>query len=372
MKRGIYLNYSNNNRLNPGVYRKCLSQYQSFISAGYDMQEYFFDVPESTISKITRRLPFTNNMPRWDYSLDYNNADFIYFRRPYAMSASFLRYMRWIKRNNPKIVSIMEVPTYPYDKELTQEWFNIPLLLKDRMARRKLNGLIDRITGIGEEKEIFGIPVIRIRNGYDFSDVPVQRDVNLEEINLACVAWFSFWHGYDRLINGLARYYEEGGKRKIYIHFVGGGSSLDEYKALVSIKKLESHVIFHGAKEKQEIQDILNKCDVGVVSLGMYRAGYYGVGASLKSREYLASGLPLITGSKTDVAEVAEMIPYILEFSNDDSIIDLDRIIRFRDELYSGGKKAVDFVGERIRQIAEVNFSMDAAMKSVFDFLEEK
>ncbi len=370
--RGIYFTYSDTDDGNSGVGRKIKAQYESFLDHGYDMKIYTLYKPVDPFNKLARRLPFSNNTPVWDRSITCKGSDFIYFRRPQAMTGSFIRYFRKVKQNNHNLKVIMEIPTYPYDKEISKEWYNIPLLIKDKIARKKLNGLVDRIACIGEEKRIYHIPTIRIKNGFDFKGIPVSREVDPSCIHLACVAWFSFWHGYDRLLNGLKHYYEKGGKRKVFIHFIGDGPELENYQKLSKENGLNESTVFHGPMKKEGIQEILNHCDMGVGALGMYRQKYFGIGASLKMREYMASGLPLMTGVRSDVGEIAEMKKYVLEYPNNGSMIDIKRMVSYLDHLYQEVEGDLSILGNEIRNQAELHFSMDAAMKNVFHYLDRE
>ena len=68
---------------------------------------------ESVAEKLIRRLPFTAAWRKWRYNGEFNDADFLYIRQVYH-DASFVRWLRDLRRQNPKIKIIYEVPTYPY------------------------------------------------------------------------------------------------------------------------------------------------------------------------------------------------------------------------------------------------------------------
>ena len=67
----------------------------------------------STAEKIVRRLPLTAAWRKWKYNGEFNDADFLYIRQVYH-DASFVRWLRALRRQNPKIKIVYEVPTYPY------------------------------------------------------------------------------------------------------------------------------------------------------------------------------------------------------------------------------------------------------------------
>lgn len=71
-------------------------------------------------------------------------------------------------------------------------------------------------------------------------------------------------HGYERCIQGLARYYQRTPDRRIEIHFVGEGEEKVYYQSLVSQLHLEDYVFFYGSQAGKELDLIYNKADVGL------------------------------------------------------------------------------------------------------------
>ena len=88
--------------------------------------------------------------------------------------------------------------------------------------------------------------------------------------------------------------------------------------------------------------------------------------SELKSREYLARGIPFITGIKLDISDVIDQEVFI-EFPNDESILDIERIVDFYDSVYKRGRKEVIV---HLRRIAEQWISIEATMKPVCDYFK--
>lgn len=147
---------------------------------------------------------------------------------------------------------------------------------------------------------------------------------------------------------------------------VGDGSELPNYKRLVRERKLEEHFVFHGFMDGRELDDIYNECDIALASLGAYKNNIF-LMANLKTREYLAKGIPIVTGCVLDV-DKEQNSPYILNLPNDSSPLDIKTIINFYDEVYRDSK---DRVIRDIRAFAERRFGMDQAMKNVIDYIKE-
>lgn len=369
MKKGIFIVYDDLE--NPtGVNKKILSQISAFKEKGFEIVPYKMEAKVIPGYKIFYRLPFTNLSPEWNIDTKLLTCDFIYLRRPLFMNMYFLRFLKYIKKMSPYVKILMEIPTYPYDKEITKNKRNWPIFIKDVFARKKIRRYIDAIPLLTGEKRVFGIDTIRIKNGFDFNNSRVRRfDIDKETIDIAIVAQFDIWHGYDRIIDGLHQYYLNKGNREIILHFVGDGPELNSYKKMSSLYRLDNHIKFYGMQNKEFIEELYDKCDIGASTFGAYRINL-NYTCTLKSREYLAAGLPLVCGGKMDIIEYPELQEYILEFPNDDSFISIESIIGFYDNMYKGKtEEEINDVINHIRDVAVKNLDMKQAMKNVFDYL---
>lgn len=369
MRRGLFIIYNDLHSAG-GVNKKIKNQIDAMNNDGLEVDTLLMKTTIVSGYKLLYRMPFSNLAPHWIYDEKIKEYDFIYLRRPLFMNYYYLRFLKQVKNNNPNTKIVMEIPTYPYDKEIVKKRINYLLLIKDIIARKRIKKYIDRITVVGNEEEIFGIKTLKIRNGYDFQRTrmrELRRDRN--SLNLVAVAVFDYWHGYDRLIKGLKEYYEKGGDRKITVFLVGDGPERINYEKIVYDLRLEKHVQFTGMLEKQEIMNIYDNCDFGVCSLGAYRKGLF-YSCELKSREYLAVGLPIITGVPLDVMDNGKINKYILEFPNDNSIIDYNKIIDFYEELYIRKDSAVSMIQE-IRECAESELNMRKALSDLTEYIRE-
>ena len=89
----------------------------------------------------------------------------------------------------------------------------------------------------------------------------------------------------------------------------------------------------------------------------------------LKIREYLAKGLPIVSGCHEDAFE-DEKFNYYLEFPNDDSVIDIKKIVDFYDFIYS--KKTYEDrvkITYTIHEYAKRQVNYDVVFKNVIDYL---
>ncbi len=365
-KKGYFITYGlSSTEANSGVALKIRNQIEAFNQAGLHCEEITFPYRTGKWANIAQRLPFTNVDAVWEYRKEFDTADFLYMRHPLMVTGAVRRVLKEVKKRNPKVKIVMELPTYPYDKEYETRKFPVALLMRDRYNRERMQGVVDRIANIEPADSIFGLPVLKISNGINVDTVPKREPVSedLSTIHLCAVAVFSFWHGYERLIEGLSRYYENGGTRNIVCHFVGNGPELPGYQGLIAEKKLEKHVVFHGYLEGKALDEIYNLCTLTVGSLGCYKKDIF-FSSELKSRDAVARGIPSVIGCKTDIFS-PDQFAYYLEFPNNDSALDFFEIVRFHDTVYRDGQKKVI---DAIRVYAKKTVNTDIAMKEVIDY----
>lgn len=355
-----------------GVTRKICSQIDTFNQNGLFTTPYVVKIRSDVKGyKILYRLPFSNLSPRWKISKSLGDADYIYMRRPFFCNIWFLRFLKAVKQMNPAIKIIYEIPSYPYDIEIIRDKRNLPLYIKDIIARRQLYKYVDRIATLSNVDVVYGVKTLHFNNGYDFSEIFPKKYTKHDSINIAAVALFDTWHGYDRLILGLSNYYKNGGKAKFNIHFAGDGPELENYKNLAAKMKVPHLCFFYGMQNIDQLNILYDKCDIGASCFGLFRKKV-STSSELKSREYLGKGLPIICACKLDAMDIPELKDYFLRFQNNDSMVDFFRIERFYKKLYSEKKESeVQNMIDCIRKAAQNNYAMFATMKEIIEYIKE-
>ena len=337
MAKGIFLVYDEINMKSPdGIEQKIISQVEMFRGIGIDMQ-----------IKVLHK----NKKTRWNYEPEYVKADFIYFRRGTTVDARFVSFFKRIKREGNPII-FMEIPTYPYEGEGGQSFRSKIKHAIDHYYRRKLYQCIDRIvvTGADVGPTLWNIPTVCIVNGIDLSKTLIRKyQPHGDTVIITCVAKFSPWHGYERIIKGLAEYYKASQERKVYLLMVGEGVERSYYENMVNEYHLNDYVSFVGKKTGTELEEIYNRTDIGVCSLGRYKSNIDVIG-DLKSREFMAKGIPVICGCKIDVLE-GKNFRYAMFFPNNDSIINIWSVLRFYDDLKV--KENEEEISSKIRLISK-------------------
>ena len=172
--------------------------------------------------------------------------DACYIRYDFS-DASFIKMLRCFRPLCKKI--ILELPTYPYELENSIGILNKIEMQLDFYYRNRLHKYIDFIVTFYEGyKELFGIPVEVIPNGFDFSTMNlVHSELPENAIHIIAVSSMREWHGYERIIRGLQNYYTMDDKENFVLHLVGNGRECGKYKELVERYNLQDHVIMEGA-----------------------------------------------------------------------------------------------------------------------------
>ena len=353
-------------RRNSGVIKKVLSQYDA-LKQYYNMRFDIFrkDLKNDFIHKILIRTPFYPVHCHWEITKDYSNIDFLYIRME-TIDGFFLRYLKKIHAQNKHIVIVAEIPTYPYDKEF-RTIRNLHILVKNRYSRKKLHKYIDRIVTFSLDDTIFGIKTIKIINGIDTGSVPVVSQTgDNSAIRLIAVANMAFWHGLDRLILGMADYYQNKGDRNITLDIVGYGEEYDNLNSLIKENNLQNRIKMHGFQNGSDLDAVFHNADIAVSSLGIHRIGLYLISA-LKTREYLARGLPIIASSYIDV--LPENYKYCLYIPQDDSHVNINEIISFYNTLYSQNER--ENIIHEIRNFAETYCDTKKTFQPVLDYIAQ-
>lgn len=366
--KGIYLSFFPiNYDKATGVEKKIVAQVNSFNKVGLDCVLITSKERGGIWGAILRRLPFIDAFYKWDEEV-YENLDYIYVRKPSWFTFKIIKLFKNIKRINPQIKIVMEFPTYPYDKEFSRKLKDIPFLIKEKVYCKHLVGIVDRIATYSDDDYIFGVQTIRIVNGIDLDSVKPRQPLALvdDAINICAVAKVSKWHGYDRFIKGLAKYYNSGGERNIVLHIVGDGDEVNDLKKIVLDNDIAENVLFYGFKSGEELDGIYNISDLALEVLGAHRKDIY-ISSSLKSREYLAKGLPIITESVIDILHQTDF-PYLLKIPSDESSVEIRNVVNFFDRVYCEEITRASVV-KKIRNYATKTCDINATMLPVFNYL---
>lgn len=264
-----------------------------------------------------------------------NNLEMVYARSYMNASPGVITFFKKLKKNG--ILNVIEIPTFPYDQELSMLPFEHKMrLLIDKIFRRRLAKQTNAIVTFSDEKNIFGQSTINISNGIDFDTLPLHKTVDYsKELHIIAVAEVHPWHGYDRLIEGLGIYYQKYRESKfpVYFHIVGdvwdsemyGTKYAPGFATIIKKYSIEKYVLFHGKLFGEELNQIFDICSFAIGSLARHRSGITSI-KTLKNREYACRGIPFIYSEQDSDFDGQ---PYVLKAPSDESPIDISCITKF-------------------------------------------
>lgn len=370
--KGIYI-YERQNVISIGVERKIDRQCDEFRRNGIECEKFPVFPKGGSFYKVAKRIPLATDNIDWQIDQILKlDIQFIYIRKTF-ISVRFISVLKKIRRKKTDIKVILEIPTYPYDCELiSQGLINVPILFRESMARHYLAGLVDLLAVVGEtERRLWNIETVEMYNGIDVNNTNVRDPKNDDDvIRVVCAANFSDYHGVDRFIDGMKQYYLASGKRKIELYLAGSGTEKYESQVANSEVEIADKIFFLGKLNPKQMDCLYDECDIGIVTLGYSRIGLK-LNTTIKSKEYLAVGLPFITDTPIDVFH-GEDKTYCLQVEYGDCPLKMQDILDFYDKMY--GKGSLDKKREvalRMHEDALKCADIHTTMRPVIKYLQE-
>lgn len=364
MKKGYYIHFEA--RATAGVSKKIDMQITE-LSKYFTIDEINIRSRKVSIIKRLRRLLPGGAVDRTydDAIREMSNPDFVYIRRTTA-DKNYLKFLAEIKRRWRTCKIIVEIFTYPYDRDEFMRWTTWPYYFKEKYQRKRLSQYIDRYVTFSEDKIIFDTPTIQTGNGVFVDDIKIPNNIGQDNnaVNLIGVAYMQKHHGYERVIKGLYAYYKEGNTRKVICHLVGDGPEKRRYQKLVKKYGLTENVIFYPTLIGEDLDRVYEQGDVAISALGVYKDGINREN-SLKTREYMAKGFPMVVGCKVD--GIDETFPFVCQFPNNSSPIDIKNLLAFYDDLCQKytKKEMQNMIRDYVKRVAD----MPIVMKPIIDYI---
>lgn len=339
-----------------GIYKKIDYQIKAFNKLGMEVNEIEIPSNENIVYKILKRI-FTFFPSNEFKQIDLKKNDYVYIRYPFADS-NLIKLLRHLRKNNLNNKIVIEIATYPYEKELPK-W----QLKKDIIYRKKLKKYVDRIVTFSNDDEIYGIKTIKTGNGIDVSDYKIKKNIQNDTINIISVSSLCEWHGYDRAIEGINKYYSEGNINKV-VNFVivGEGPEKEKLENLINKYGLNKYCKLVGYKNGEELDALFDTSDLAFSCLGLHRKNVLAL-TSLKNREYCVRGIPFI-----DVAEDQDFdgFKYRLKIESNESPIDIKQVIDFYNRIYT------EDMGKEMNKYAQDNLTWKKKLQCVKDYYEQE
>ncbi|WP_427813882.1 glycosyltransferase [Enterococcus sp. 22-H-5-01] len=347
-----------------GINEKIYKQIAEFRKQGINMTTHI-NPRRNNWHLFVNVVPFFSIQYFNTKNIEWKKYDFAYIRKGAIFDRSFIKMVKRAKKENPAIKLIVEIPTYPYIDEFQGilKWI---ISSKEKIWVPKLAKYIDKNVTYSDDTTIYEIPSINISNAYEFLEKPNHKDKADSTVNLVAVASLCFYHGYDRVINGLINYYRKNNKQtKVRFTLVGDGPVLNEYKKIVKDTQMAEYVQLVGRKNLDELDEFYAQADIGIDSLARHRSGV-SYNSSLKGKEYLAKGLPIVSGVKTDLDNAD--VDFYYRVPADDSPLDIERIVQWYESLLA--KQSQDELSNLIYTYGKEHFTFSKTFEPVIDYVK--
>lgn len=301
------------------------------------------EVPSINFGKLGTALKLLYCSYFLDKLLKYIDFDILYTR--YMLYMPFLTKV--IKRYN----TIMEINgddtiEYSLYSKLTH-FYN---KYTRNIILRRLDGLVCVSYELENKFKYFGLDTTVISNGINLSELNIKKGENQKPILVFIGTPNQPWQGLEKIIK-MSRQLPE---FKFYIIGTEGKNT----------KNLE----FFGYLSKNESVDIIKKADIGIGTLSSYLNGLEEA-SPLKTRQYLACGLPIIYAYlDTDLKGNEE---FTLKFDNCEDNIDVIAIKKFVNKVFNNkeiSSKAFEFAKNNL----DYNIKEQKRLEFFKKFLYEK
>ncbi len=348
-----------------GVITKIQAQKKALQDSGIEVILYemgIFDKDNNVKSDVKTFIHDVNDKNKKSGFLDYIrlinktiaeikkiNPDYIYVRDRMFFFNLYSRLSKIV----PVFVEVQSKVIQEMKNISKKRWILESIL--QRKYLRKVSGIIAVTNEIlNYEMKLNKIDGMVLGNGIDEDKIKFIKYSPAQDskIHLLFIGSAGMpWHGVDRLVKSFIK---ANAWEKFSLDIIGYDNIFDEETPGIN---------FHGfINDSELINTIISKTDIAITSLAMFR-NHLQEGATLKFRQYLASGLPVITGY-TDV-DTQDGLDFILEFPNDDSNIDFLKIQDF----YSQTSKLRR--SGKISEYARDTLTWKKKMRYVWEFITD-
>ena len=352
-----------------GISKKISSQIDAFQTIGYSVTYSAYlengvaifengsmlmknEYPKLLPKYITDRVKIFYLLKLCSQYLNENQFD-LGFIRWNAINSRFLKVVNQMKEKCGSVI----MDCHGYFPNYSPRGITGKYIKKETNKNsEKLNGIVDLILTETKQTSIFGIHALPIDTGIDVDKyIPHKYIGNDQEIHMISVANETDYHGYDRIIRGIA----VSNKKNVFLHLVGNMSK--KTIKLISELDMKNNTILHGYQTGAALDKIYSYCNIGVGPLAPHRIGGK-EGTGIKTKEYFAIGLPYFYAGKELI--VPDEYPYVYRVPADDSPINIDEIIGFYNRL-----KYDNNIVENMRSFARDNYSWVKIFSKALDEL---
>lgn len=343
---------------NPGITKKIFDWLDAANELGYESNAIIIP-PDGGI----------NSYLRFNIEIMKSKEKILLLRNPTHLRFLLVFSILIARINKCKIIIDVPSPLYVLIKEILGRTNNflkyiaafeififssIPFIFANKIVQYSHEnwwyniGCTEKILMIGN-----GIKVDRIKLRKSYPTWPSNKLVLIGVANVA------LWHGYDRILYAISEFNKlQDTGYKVYFNIIGDGPELVNLKNIVVSCNLDEYVDFHGlVSDSNYIDNLYQDSHIGVSSLGLHRIGLE-VASVLKSREYVATGIPFIfAGEDFDFVEENN---FRFKVSNSDDVLEIT-------ELFKNFRQLIIPNPKEIRKYAVANLSVKKKLKNILN-----
>lgn len=258
-----------------------------------------------------------------------SNYNFILFRYFPADPFSILNFN--IYKNVYTIHHSLEIEEL---KSLFSGPMGFVVVQLESLAGRLALGRVKGVLGITPEIVEYEVSKVRKRsellqraypNGVDLRKISVAEDQRKGPPTFLMVAYhYVSWHGLDLILEKL-----KSCSKEFQFHIVG--TVFDDDKKTI---QGDNRFILHGSLNLEQIRDLACRCDFGLTSFALFRKRMTQA-CSLKTREYLALGLPVYSGHEDPA--FSTQFPYFIFDPN----LDIENLFKMAFDFRTEKREAI-------------------------------
>jgi len=270
----------------------------------YDGDEnilYTQKIMDSKFGKIGTAISLLHNAYYMKSLIKKIDIDILYMRH-----RLYMPFLYKILKSNKVVMEINsdEMVEYKLYSRVTY-YYN---LLTRNIFLRQIDAFVSVSNELKEKYKYLYKPIVVIANGIDTKSYRVINTKNNQPILVFIGTPNQSWQGLDK-IKMMAEYFK---KYQFYIIGTNGKDS--------------QNLHYFGYLSNEEATKIINQCDIGIGTLSLYKKDLTEA-SPLKSRHYLACGLPLIYAYND--TDIPDDVAFKLKLENSEENLNYNKIEKF-------------------------------------------
>jgi glycosyltransferase involved in cell wall biosynthesis len=240
-------------------------------------------------------------------------------------------------------------------------------ILEKRYGHRMLarcRGMIsvtDEIAEAQAARSGSSIPSVTIPNGIGVDNVKPTgfRPFEGKSLDMIFVTSTLFpWNGFERIVPSLNNYR---GNVDIKLHVVGDVDRVDFFRLYGHCDRIK----FHGLMNRSDLDCMMGEMNLAVGTMALYKNKMQQA-CSLKTREYVARGIPfIIAHDDPDLNGIDPQRRFFESYPNDSSPIDVGTVIEFAERVSENRDEVIAYM----RRFAAENLDWSVKMLKLYDFV---